>query len=232
MPAIVLAGLLFFFLIPTTHAVVFESGIPGVGPEGAQGAPLPTSIAKYVSFLYIFVLGMVGIAGFVSLVIWGTVWVATGIVDKKAMALESIKNTFIGIGVALTAYILLSIINPNLTVLKISPLRQPSVTPVAQPKISVPTGGPQSMADGGSCFNKNQCYPGSFCDGLSLNESGMAIGAGKCTRIQDNTWETVCAKNDNNSMSCINNPGCKYCQMPNGSTRCINKLNAYKNCTQ
>lgn len=114
-------------VIPSAHAVVFESGIPGVGIEGAAGADLP-SLAKYVSFLYIFVLGMVGIAAFVSLVVWGTVWTATGIVDKKAMALESIKNTFIGIGIALTAYIVLNTINPALVSISAQPPKSTDTT--------------------------------------------------------------------------------------------------------
>lgn len=108
----ILSCLALFCVAASAHAVVFESGIPGVGVEGAAGAPLP-SLPRYINFLYVFVLGMVGIAAFVSLVVWGTVWVATGIVDKKALALESIKNTFIGIGIALTAYIILNTINPD-----------------------------------------------------------------------------------------------------------------------
>lgn len=121
---------LFFFAAPMVHAVNFESGIPGVGEAGAAGATLP-SLTRYVSFLYVFVLGMVGIAAFVSLVIWGTVWVATGIVDKKALALESIKNTFIGIGIALTAFIILNTINPDLVSLSL-----PTQKPIGKSAVS------------------------------------------------------------------------------------------------
>lgn len=109
---IFLSCMALFCIALSAHAVVFESGIPGVGAGGAAGAPLP-SLPRYINFLYVFVLGMVGIAAFVSLVVWGTVWAATGVVDKKALALESIKNTFIGIGIALTAYIVLNTINPD-----------------------------------------------------------------------------------------------------------------------
>lgn len=123
--------MLFFFAVaPAVQAVNFESGIPGVGEAGAAGKPLPT-LTSYVSFLYVFVLGMVGIAAFISLVIWGTVWVATGIVDKKALALESIKNTFIGIGIALTAFIVLNTINPDLVELSL-----PTATPIEKSAVS------------------------------------------------------------------------------------------------
>lgn len=106
-----------FFIATSAHAVVLESGIPGVGEGGRQGAKLP-GLATYINYLYIFVLSFVGIAGFISLVIWGTTWVASAVVDKKARALEGIKNTLIGIGIALTAFIMLRTINPDLTVIK------------------------------------------------------------------------------------------------------------------
>lgn len=94
-----------------------ESGIPGVGPGGAGGQGVP-NVPTYINYLYVFVLGFVGIAGFISLVIWGTVWVGSAVVDQKARALEGIKNTLIGIGIALTAFIMLYTINPDLTVIK------------------------------------------------------------------------------------------------------------------
>ena len=64
-------------------------------------------------------LGFIGIAGLLSLVIWGTVRVGSAVVDKKTMAMEGIKNTLIGIGIALTAYIMLYTINPDLTIIKV-----------------------------------------------------------------------------------------------------------------
>ncbi|OGD23530.1 hypothetical protein A2Z10_00555 [Candidatus Azambacteria bacterium RBG_16_47_10] len=143
-----LSFFLFFVLTASsTHAVVFESGIPGVGQGGAAGADVP-SLVKYVSFLYVFVFGMVGIAGFISLVIWGTVWVATGIVDKKAMALESIKNTFIGIGIALTAYVILNTINPDLVKLSL-----PSATPIEPTTPSSVTSPTLPMVLSDFCFS-------------------------------------------------------------------------------
>jgi len=61
------------------------------------------------------VLGFVGIAGFISLVVWGTVWVGSAVIDKKARAMEGIKNALIGIAIALTSFIILNTINPALT---------------------------------------------------------------------------------------------------------------------
>src|SRR3990167_8480838 len=97
-------------------ARTLEVGIPGV--EGAAPGSAAPSVPMYIKYLYYFVLGLVGIAGFSSLVFWGAVWAGSGIVDKKAQAIAGIKNTLTGIGIALTAFILLNTISPDLIVIK------------------------------------------------------------------------------------------------------------------
>src|SRR3990167_6025054 len=100
----------------TVHAATtLEVGIPGTDALPGSAAP---SVPMYIKYLYYFVLGLVGIAGFSSLVFWGAVWAGSGIVDKKAQAIAGIKNTLTGIGIALTAYIFLNTINPDLIVIK------------------------------------------------------------------------------------------------------------------
>lgn len=112
-------------------ATTLEVGIPGqVNP----GDNLP-SVPMYIKYLYLFVLGFVGIAGFASIAFWGAVWAMSGIVDKKAAALDGIKNALYGIGIALTAFILLNTINPDLTVIK-----APNVSPVSIPKSQTSAG--------------------------------------------------------------------------------------------
>lgn len=121
----ILAVLLFFAL--SANATLIESGLPGGGqPDLLKPGTTPDIItpAQYVRYLYLFVMGFVGIAGLVTLVIWGTVWTASGVVDKKAAAMEGIKNTLYGIGIALSAYILLYTINPDLTIIKTPTLQK------------------------------------------------------------------------------------------------------------
>ncbi|OGD31994.1 hypothetical protein A3C91_03700 [Candidatus Azambacteria bacterium RIFCSPHIGHO2_02_FULL_52_12] len=120
------------FFAVSAHAVVLESGIPG-GAETAAGQELP-SLVNYIRYLYLFVLGFVGIAGLVTLVIWGTVWTASGVVDKKAAAMEGIKNTLYGIGIALAAYVILYTVNPDLTIIKLPALESiKPPNPIADP---------------------------------------------------------------------------------------------------
>lgn len=115
-------GVLFLSLILLISAFSFshaqttlEAGIPG---QVTAGDPV-TGPVQYIKFLYLFVLSFVGVAGFVTLVIWGTVWVASSIIDQKTRALEGIKNALIGIALAFSAYLILAAINPDLTVIRL-----------------------------------------------------------------------------------------------------------------
>src|SRR3989344_3279468 len=120
-------------LITTTHAATtLEVGIPGTDALPGSDAP---SVPMYIKYLYYFVLGLVGIAGFSSLVFWGAVWAGSGIIDKKAQAISGIKNTLTGIGIALTAFILLNTINPDLIVIKMPEMPNASITDVPQKNV-------------------------------------------------------------------------------------------------
>lgn len=212
--------LLITAVIPVAHAVQFESGIPNVGPGGARGADIP-DLSTYISFLYTFVLGIVGIAGFVSLVVWGTVWVASGIIDKKAMALESIKNTFIGIGLALIAYVILNTISPQFTEIKVPSLEKKEARQTSAPTYS------GLIADGSSCSVSSECLPGSACNLFFDPGTGAFLG-GTCERI---STADGCPSSDKDANACIQNSKCKYCTIPGGGTRCIPKTIGYSNCT-
>lgn len=115
-------------------STTLESGIPG-NAATVKGQPIPSNPAQYIKYLYLFVMGFIGIAGFVTLVIWGTVWTASGVIDKKAAAMEGIKNTLMGIGIALTAYLLLSTINPDLTIISFPNLEKTGLTDLEQKKV-------------------------------------------------------------------------------------------------
>lgn len=165
------------FVGASAQAVVLESGIPGVGEGGAQGAEIP-DLPTYVNYLYIFVLGIVGIAGFISLIVWGTVWVGSAVVDNKTRAMEGIKNTLTGIGIALTAFIMLYTINPDLTILK-TPTADKLATKKSQ-NTSLPPG-----ALGTSCKINGDCAS-RFCLATQVDISGFLID-GMCAISQSTT---------------------------------------------
>ena len=150
-------------------ATTLEVGLPGV--EGAAAGDTVSSVPTYIKYLYYFVLGLVGIAGFSSLVFWGAVWAGSGIVDKKAQAIAGIKNTLTGIGIALTAFILLNTINPDLIVIK-----TPDVSEIKPP--SRPTLG-TLLTDGTPIEPGNLCslnIPGACPEGYICIPYAKAIG--------------------------------------------------------
>ena len=115
---IILALLLLIIVAaPFTNAVVLESGIPNTDLTPGKGIQ-DITIAQYINYIYLFVLGVIGIAVFASLVFWGVVWISSGIADKRGMALGKIKDAFTGLAIALGAYIILNTINPDLLTLK------------------------------------------------------------------------------------------------------------------
>lgn len=115
----IILALLMLILVstPFVHAVVLESGIPNTDLKPGTDIK-DLSIAQYINYLYLFVLGVVGIAVFASLVFWGVVWISSGIADKRSMALGKIKDAFTGLAIAFGAYIILNTINPDLLTLK------------------------------------------------------------------------------------------------------------------
>lgn len=166
--SVVVITMAVFLVATSAHAaVVLESGIPGVGAGGAQGATIP-DLPTYINYLYIFVLGFVGIAGFISLVVWGTVWIASAVIDKKALALEKIKSTLTGIAIALTAFIMLYTINPDLTVIRV-----PTIGPITFPTTKTPV--VKLGAIGAPCSGNSDCFSFNCKDAVIGSADGVTF---------------------------------------------------------
>ncbi len=135
---LILLFVAFFLFVPTkkTNAVfhvdqnnektaVFEVGIPG---QIEKNTPYKNvSLENYINFIYMFMIGLVGIAGFASLVWYGIIWIYSGISEKKSEASEGIKNTLIGIALALSSWVILNTINPDLVRIKAPSLETPNL---------------------------------------------------------------------------------------------------------
>jgi|GEM_PF-3519910 len=106
----------------SSDTIILEAGIPSTANDNGlsigEHKSSDVTPAKYISFIYMFMVGLVGIAAFASLVFYGIVWIYSGVSEKKSEAMEGIKNTFIGILLALSAFIILNTINPRLVTLK------------------------------------------------------------------------------------------------------------------
>src|SRR3989344_1800301 len=180
-------------------ATTLEVGIPGV--EGAAPGDTVSSVPTYIKYLY-------------YLVCWGAVWAGSGIVDKKAQAIAGIKNTLTGIGIALTAFILLNTINPDLIVIKTPNLSDANIKSNEKTTIETMTEAQLELAYQ-ACQNKDQASCGAD------TRCGWAISGYQsfCTSRQATTCfsfttqyercegESKCQKS---VMDACNNSGCQF----------------------
>lgn len=83
-------------------------------------APIPSVNTSstpddYIASLYIWGIGIVGILALAQLIRGGIMYMVAGAVNTKGAAKEIIINAFLGLILALGSFLLLNIINPELT---------------------------------------------------------------------------------------------------------------------
>ncbi len=78
----------------------------GVRPEGG--------LTEYVRYLYLFGLGLVGLAGFAALVFGGFWYMLSDTLTSKEKAKDILRGAISGLILALAAYLILYTINPDL----------------------------------------------------------------------------------------------------------------------
>lgn len=104
-----------------------EVGIPGYVAEGT-----PVNLVDYIRYIYLFSLGVVGLAAFGAMVYGGSLYMASG--AKPALqgeAKEWFKGAIGGLILALASFLILSTINPNLV--KLEAPKLPEVQTPASP---------------------------------------------------------------------------------------------------
>jgi len=75
---------------------------------------------EIVAFFYYFIVGISGLAAFVMLVWGGIQWLASGAIPSQASeARDRIRNAILGLLLILASFLIIQIINPELTVLGI-----------------------------------------------------------------------------------------------------------------
>jgi len=85
-----------------------EVGLPNAS-EGTE-----VGLIQYINYLYLFGLGLVGVAALISLVIGGFMYMLSDTVTTKDKAREYISGAIYGLILALAAYLILNTINPDL----------------------------------------------------------------------------------------------------------------------
>lgn len=112
---IILLFIVYCLLFP-----VFDAPAQGAGyeievslPKGAAKGT-EVSLTEYIRYLYLAGLGLIGLAALVALIIGGLIYMLSDTVFKKDQAKGMIQGAIFGLVLALSAYLILKTINPDL----------------------------------------------------------------------------------------------------------------------
>jgi len=190
-----------FFLLPVFALAGPYNYIPMEQIPGQPG--VPTDFYIYVSYLYQFGIGAVGIAALLMLAIGGFMYITSaGNNASMEKAKGVITDAIVGVILALTAYLLLYTINPDLVKIK-------RLTPVPLANLSTPgaPGGPQpSGAQGANCSgaaaNSNLCVNTTCsrtCSNLGQFESSIQTYASQSGLDPRVVKAIICRESSGNS---------------------------------
>lgn len=112
--------LLISLLLPTI-SLALELQYPELGPEGNKiRIELGMDLNKLVAWFYYFVVGIAGFAAFIMLIWGGFDWLTSaGSPSKITEAKDKISSAFTGLLLILASYLILQVINPELTTLNL-----------------------------------------------------------------------------------------------------------------
>ena len=98
-----------FVVLASQAAYEIEVSLPGGAAAGTE-----VTLIEYIRYIYLFGLGLVGIAALGGLVYGGFVYMLSGTVTSKDEAKKWIWGAISGLILALAAYLILNTINPDL----------------------------------------------------------------------------------------------------------------------
>lgn len=160
--------------------------------EEIPGQGRPTDFYEYVSALYKFGIGAVGIAALLMLTIGGFMYASSaGNTSSIGTAKKVITDAIVGLVLALTSYLLLYTINPDLVTLKrIAPIStmSTSLTGGAGSGTSSGSGACQPMPSGScsiaslsnTCFGTNATQASAICRAESGGKTTLASDPDRC----------------------------------------------------
>lgn len=161
--------LLIIFLVATpiffaAAEYTLEMEYPSVGGASAQGG-----LVNYIRYIYLFALGIVGLAAFGAMVYGGFLYMLSGTnIVSQTEAKSWMFGAISGLVLALAAYLIMSTINPDLVSIK-----APKV-PEIGPTTPTMVGG--TFMDAIVCKKSGACYEDNACTGFKA--------AGQCCCIQ------------------------------------------------
>ena len=118
-------NLLFLFfasalLIPTfASALTLNLDYPKFGPFDLN---TNQNLSEIIAYFYYLIVGIAGLAAFVMLVWGGVQWLTSGAIPSQAgEARDKIRNAILGLLLVLASFLIIQVINPELTILSGAP---------------------------------------------------------------------------------------------------------------
>lgn len=154
---LILVSLFVLILLPTlalaqSGALVYKPlvGIPGIGTSNSFG--------EYINALYGLSIAIAALMAVIKIIIAGVKYMLSDVVTSKQEAIGDIKGSLLGLGVVISAVLVLTIINPQLaeTEIFIDPIVPVAVT--GTPTANIPAIIPGQPA--GYSYRQNHPDPG------------------------------------------------------------------------
>lgn len=169
--------IIFLLLTPETLNAADAKFIPQISipdSEFTKGTPATPSVAKYIRAIYNYGIGIVGILAAVVLMFGGLLWlVAGGSAEKIGNAKSLIGAALMGLVLALTSYMLLASVNPDLVKFKdIQPIKVEEIK-VIEGVGDLGNGIPCGHSKDGICGTDCHANPGTTC---LISSSGVLCG--------------------------------------------------------
>ena len=123
----ILTSILFLFLFFLPSLVfALELNYPEFGPEGNKiTVELGMDLNKLIAWFYYFIVGVAGLSAFVMLIWGGVEWLTSaGNPTKIGDAKDKITSALLGLLIILGSWLILQVINPELTTLQLPQLSQ------------------------------------------------------------------------------------------------------------
>ncbi|MFA5413160.1 MAG: pilin [Patescibacteria group bacterium] len=185
--------------LPTLPSLSGFTDLTLQGEAGSRYFWVPW-IGQYIAAIYKYAIGIVGILSGIMIVVGGLLWLtAGGAADRISTAKSFIESSLVGLVIALTSYLLLYAINPNLVGfegLKVKYI-EGADTPIASPSSALYEITP---AEGGSrAFVSNEDYKAATGEDIPTREQITAAlpAIAEAKNIDVCFLQTIVAKETN-----------------------------------
>jgi hypothetical protein len=148
--------------------------LPGVG----SSIDPSTGFGDYANKLIRLLIGAAGALAVVMIVIGGIQYMSSDAVGEKSSGKETMQNALIGLGLALTSYLLLYTINPQLTIIKDNLVPEVSVEVKDLPTIEL-LASDTGLDDQGKPISAKISSAGSLPSGVAKDLAKQLIATGK-----------------------------------------------------